>query len=121
VDDATAASSPLAPPAGAWDGAWEAALDELELSLDEAERLLGATGADGISAPTAWTPPSIPVPLPAAMLDRAQDLVARQQIVMTRTVAAMTETRRSLALVDRVNDVTAVRRTDRPVYVDVRA
>jgi hypothetical protein len=106
---------------GAWDGAWEAALDELELSLDEAERLLGATLGDELEVPGPWTPPTIPAPVPAAMLDRAQELVARQQLVVTRTVAAMTENRRNLALLDRVNDVTSVRRTDRPVYVDVRA
>jgi hypothetical protein len=108
-------------PGSGWDGAWEAALDDLELSLDEAERLLGATLVDEVEVPTAWTPPAIPAPLPAAMLDRAQELVARQQLVVTRTVAAMTENRRNLALLDRVNDVSVVRRTDRPVYVDVRA
>ncbi|NUS50560.1 MAG: hypothetical protein HOQ22_05895 [Nocardioidaceae bacterium] len=106
-------------PDGGWDAAWEQALDELERTLDHTERLL--LGADDLPAADAWTPPVIPAPLPAAMLDRAVALNARQQLLISRTVAAMSDSRRNAALVDRVADATGARRTDRPVYVDLRA
>ena len=105
---------------GIWVAAWEAALDELELSLDEAERLLEDRIADEVVTPRGWVPPAIPAPLPAPLVQRARDLQARQQLVLAATVAVMSDARRNVALLDRVADVSGNRRAERPVYVDVR-
>jgi multidrug resistance efflux pump len=115
----------------AWDVAWEAALDELELSLEESERLLRATPADAAAAElvvrqdgtsvSAWTPPSLATPLPAEMLDRAQTLLARQAELIGQTMAAMSRTRLDIEMVGRVSGTPRSGRSVGAVYLDVRA
>jgi hypothetical protein len=108
-----------AEPGTGWTVAWTAALDELELTLEETERLLGSDQTP--SAPAPWSPPELAAPLPAELLDRAQSLLARQHELIGRTVTAMTGTRQNIALLDKVADVTGVRRSAQSVYLDVRA
>ena len=115
----------------AWDVAWEAALDELELSLEESERLLRATPADAAAAElvvrqdgtsvSVWTPPSLATPLPAEMLDRAQTLLARQAELIGQTMAAMSRTRLDIEMVGRVSGTPRSGRSVGAVYLDVRA
>ncbi len=105
---------------GAWDSAWEAALDELELTLAETERLLA--GEDPATVPVApWTPPQLDSPLPAEMVARATSLLGRQQNLAERTARAMSDTRHAMAYVARVADASGTRQPARPVYLDIRA
>jgi hypothetical protein len=107
------------PPDGlTWTAAWTAALDELELTLDQTEELLG--GADPV-VPAPWSPPQLAAPLPPELLARAQDLLARQREVMAQTATAMSGARQSLALVGKVADAGGARRPAHAVYLDVRA
>jgi hypothetical protein len=116
---------------GDWDLAWEAALDELELSLQEAEQLLSATPAaapagelvvrpDGSPA-RGWVPPQLNGPMPPEMLERAQDLLARQAELIGATMAAMASTRVNRDLVGRISGTPRTGRTSGAVYLDIRA
>jgi hypothetical protein len=105
-------------PAG-WGTAWSAALDDLELTLEETERLL--SGDPGLSTPAPWTPPELGGPLPEELLTRAQTLLQRQQQVIARTTETMTGARKNKALLGKVADVAGVRRPAQAVYLDVRA
>jgi hypothetical protein len=114
----------------AWDVAWEAALDELELSLEESERLLRATPEDAAAADlvvrqdgtlASWVPPALSAPLPPEMLERAQTLLARQAELIGATMAAMSRTRLDIEMVGRVSGAPRSGRSVGAVYLDVRA
>ena len=102
-----------------WNAAWESALDDLELTLEETEHLLqgGQPLSDAVE-PVAWAPPVMPCPLPAEMVDRARELLGRQQDLILRTTQAAASARTSASYVDRVTDNRA---GARPIYVDVSA
>ena len=106
-----------------WTTAWSAALDDLELTLAQTERLLG--GDVGDAAATAevapWSPPQLAAPLPPELLERAQLLLARQQQLIAETSLAMTGNRRSTAFLGRVSDASGGRRAAHAVDLDVRA
>jgi hypothetical protein len=116
---------------GDWDRAWEAALDELELSLQEAEQLLhaapeAATAGELVvrqdgTAVRGWVPPQLNTPMPPEMLERAQDLLARQAELIGATMAAMASTRVNRDLVGRISGAPRSGRTTGAVYLDVRA
>ncbi|MGF1660905.1 MAG: hypothetical protein ACFCVG_00290 [Kineosporiaceae bacterium] len=109
--------------------AWDLALDGMEADLERVERTLAGAravpdsgedpGAD--SVPQTWTPPPA---LPSGLADedlavlrrRLATLQGRQNALVSRLTAAMTENRRHRALLDR-----AARGDDRPLYVDRRA
>lgn len=57
--------------------AWLALLDELERSLGEAA--LGTSGVDLNPAGEGWSPPAGIGPLPADLVDRAQDILGGQR------------------------------------------
>ena len=99
-----------------WNAAWESALDELELTLEETEHLL--QGGHPPVAATGWTPPAMPCPLPAEMADRARALLARQQDVIVRAARAAATARTGASYVDRVAENRAA---SRPIYLDVSA
>ena len=102
-----------------WNAAWESALDDLELTLEETEHLLRGEHPHPQDGP-AWTPPVLPGPLPPDMADRARELLARQQDVIARTAQAAHSARTSVKMVDRLTDhSTPTRRTS--LYVDVSA
>ena len=97
-----------------WRAVWEAALDELELSLDAADRLLA--GVDGSPLP-AWVPPQVPGPMPADLRTRALLLHHRQQAAVAATTEAVTAVRRQAALAGRMHTGAE----QQPVYVDITA
>ena len=99
-----------------WNAAWESALDDLELTLEETEHLL--QGGQPPVDPAAWVPPVMPCPLPAEMVDRARELLGRQQDLILRTTQAAASARTNASYVDRVTDNRA---GARPIYVDVSA
>ena len=68
--------------------AWERILDGLEADLVRSESALGAAPdvPDG-----SWTPPEGAPPLPAALLPRARDLLARQEALQAPLAAALHE------------------------------
>jgi hypothetical protein len=103
-----------------WGTAWTAALDDLELTLEQTEQLLRGdhSGVPAIAEP--WTPPQMASPLPPELLERAQALLARQHQLMAQTATAMSGARQSLALVSKVAG-SGVRRPAQAVYLDVRA
>ncbi len=115
----------------AWDAAWTAALDELELSLEESERLLRSTPEDAPpaelvvrpdgSAVLGWAPPTLNTPMPPELLDRAQALLARQAELIGQTMAAMSSSRSHLDLLGRVSGSPRSGRSVGAVYLDVRA
>ena len=99
-----------------WNAAWESALDDLELTLEETEHLLQGGQPPVDSA--AWVPPVMPCPLPAEMVDRARELLGRQQELILRATQAAASARTNASYVDRVTDNRA---GARPIYVDVSA
>jgi hypothetical protein len=114
-----------------WDAAWAAALDELELTLEETEQLLRATPAEASAAElvvrpdgtavAGWVPPQLNAPMPPAMLERAQGLLARQAELIGQTMAAMSSARTNIDLVGRISGTPRTGRTVGAVYLDVRA
>lgn len=97
-----------------WRAEWEAALDELELSVEVAEQLLA-----GVAVPLpAWAPPQLDGPLPAELLPRAQDLFRRQQEAIVQVTTASASTRQQIELTRRMGDSTT---NHTPVYLDVTA
>jgi hypothetical protein len=95
---------------------WESVLDDLERQVERAERLLASTQAEHLSA---WEPPTHLGPLPRHLVARAQVLLDRQQAVMARIPALLTETRQQLEVGRRIGQATV--RPTPPVYLDVTA
>jgi hypothetical protein len=117
----TGPAGPLERPG--WRDAWVRALDEAELGVAEAERLLAAVhaGASPDAAPDArssltgaWAPPTGLGPLPETLEERARIVLARQLAVAERLAAAAVQSRQQLAFA-RGADVTA---PTRPLFVD---
>lgn len=105
----------------AWAAAWAAALDELELTLDHADRLLRGEDpgpADVALAWTPWTPPALEGPMPVDLRTRALALHHRQQRLIRATAEAATALRRQAALTSRMSTAPA---GPAPVYLDITA
>ena len=100
-----------------WASAWAAALDELELSLDETERLLRGEAAGGTTlAP--WAPPALHGPMPVDLRTRALALHHRQHQLMQTTADAASALRRQAELTSRMS---TAHRDPSPVYLDITA
>ncbi len=100
-----------------WDQAWSAALSDLELAADEAERLLSLAhlpSTTEVAQVSTWRPPHGLGPMPLSLRERAQALVDRQIDLARRTAEAARMSRRQA----RVADVLATRPPARPVYLD---
>ena len=117
---ATAATGPVgAGAAGPWYDAWCRALQAVELDVEAAEALVARLHAEQdegapaeVLAP-AWTPPSLPGPLPGDLAERAERVLQRQLDVSRRLAEAMAlarSHRRALAKLDASEPP--------PVYVD---
>jgi hypothetical protein len=104
-----------------WTSVWEAALDELELTLEQTERLLGGGDPQQAMEAAAWTPPQLDGPLPDGMLGRAQSLLSRQRELIGLTVTAMSDTQQNITLLGKVNAFAGSARTEPAVYLDLRA
>jgi len=104
-----------------WASAWAAALDALELSLDDTERLLRGehphAGTTAAPHATAWSPPALEGPMPVDLRTRALALHHRQQRVLRATAEAAAALRRQAELTERMS--TAPAKT--PVYLDITA
>jgi hypothetical protein len=99
-----------------WTSAWIAALDRLELDVDETERMLtGLPVSVAEAQEQRWTAPTDLGPLPMSLNERAMQINARQIEVARRIALALGATRREADLAHRLsqNDAAA-----RPVYVD---
>lgn len=95
---------------------WETVLDRLELDLILAERKLADPDAPD---PEPWSEPQLAGPLPADLVGRARDLLARQTSVRDRLTVATLSLRRHQDFTARVDRATT--RPGRPVYLDVDA
>jgi hypothetical protein len=101
-----------------WAAAWAVALDDLELSLDETERLLrGEAPLSGTTVPP-WTPPVLQGPMPVDLRTRALALHHRQQALIRAATDAALAMRRQWELTARVS---TARSGPRPVYLDITA
>lgn len=105
--------------AGDWDAAWSAALDDLELTLEQTEALL--RGELPEETPTPWTPATLPGSMPAHLVGRAQSLFSRQQELIRQAAAAAAGTKQQLTLLSKVAGITGARTPERSAYVDVSA
>lgn len=102
----------------AWETAWSAALADLELAADEAERVLTAAhlpDAAGVAL-AAWAPPVGLPPLPASLRERAAALLDRQLDLARRTAEAARMNRRHQRAVEAMR----ARPAAVPVYVDAQ-
>jgi hypothetical protein len=96
---------------------WEAALADLERTLDETAEVLAGGATDSVLEST-WTPPDLPGPMPRDLAARAHKLLTRQreQLAQARTAAA--DVRQNLSLLDKLTGKSA---QPTAVYVDLRA
>lgn len=108
-----------------WHDAWVAALDELELTLEQTERLLAQGYVDPPAAahqepvPAPWQPPRLEGPMPGDLRTRALALFHRQQQLIRQAAEARTSVRQQLSLLDRVAAGRRGTREEHPVYLDV--
>lgn len=100
-----------------WDGAWDAALDALEMDVAEAERMLTADHLADEPPRSAWTPPTGLPPLPAALVERARALLDRQLAVAEQLARAAALSRRHHRAAEAMRSVPPAP----PVYVDTPA
>lgn len=95
---------------------WVAALDELELEVERAERLAATSAVEHLAD---WVPPTGIGPLPHSLLARARALADRQQAVIARLTPMLDATRHQLQVGRRISGATT--QVAAPVYVDVTA
>jgi hypothetical protein len=100
-----------------WLAAWSAALDELEMDVEEAEAVL--TG-DHMLRETplrdAWRPPAGLGPLPLDLRPRADAILARQLATAENITRALATNRRQAAVTARIE--TGGQAAARPSYID---
>lgn len=102
-----------------WRDAWRGALDELELTLEQTERLLAGEVLDGPVG--GWTPPTLEGVMPAEYAVRARLLLGRQQALISETLTATVGVRQKIELLDKLTGSRRGAREERPVYVDLTA
>lgn len=102
-----------------WREAWKGALDELELTLEQTERLLAGGVPD--RPVESWSPPPVEGAIPAEYAVRARLLLGRQQALITETLAATVGVRQKIELLDKLTGSRRGAREERPVYVDLTA
>ena len=114
-----ARNTPAATTDAAARAGWAAALDALELSLDDAARAMTvSSSADGgaVSTPPSWTPPRDLGALPTELAARVQDLLTNQRKLIGELEQARTLTLRHLTA---VRSVPPERDARASVYLDV--
>lgn len=104
----------------AWAAEWAAALDELELTLEQTERLLAGEVPEQDTGTTVapWAPPALEGPMPVDLRTRALSLHHRQQQLIRATADAAVAVRRQARLASRMS---TARPEPSPVYLDVNA
>ncbi len=98
-----------------WDAAWEAALAQLELDVEVAERMLAHDHVPQPADP--WAPPTNLGPLPAELADRARALLGRQLEVGRRLAEAALLAKRHGQVAQAMRAVPP----SVPVYIDTPA
>lgn len=106
-------------PAKSAEEAWTDALDEMELTLDIAERLLRGHHPDIAVLAAPWDTPEVSGPMPKSLQKRARKLLHRQSALIQETAQAAALTRQQIALLAKVADAGRKHLRDRPAYVDV--
>lgn len=101
------------------DEAWVSALDDMELTLDIAERLLRGHHPDIAVLAAPWDTPEVNGPMPKSLQRRARKLLHRQSALIRQTAEAAALTRQQIALLAKVADAGRRHLRDRPAYVDV--
>ena len=99
--------------------AWIAALEEMELTLDIAERLLRGHHPDIAVLAAPWDTPEVAGPMPKSLHRRARKLLHRQSALIRETAEAAALTRQQIALLAKVADAGRKHLRDRPAYIDV--
>lgn len=99
-----------------WNAAWEAALQALELDVEQVERTLALRDI-ALDPPDPWRPPSGLGPLPAALADRARALLDRQIEVSRRVAEAAALARRHARAAQAMRSAPEAS----PVYLDTPA
>lgn len=112
----TAPVPPATDVSPAWDAAWEAALEALELDVAEVEHTLTLRDI-ALDPPEPWTPPVGLGPLPLALVDRARALLERQIEVSRRVAEAAALARRHAHAAQAMRAAPEAS----PVYVDTPA
>jgi hypothetical protein len=101
--------------------AWEQAIDALERDVLLTERLAAdpaATITQGLELPSGWVPTGLDGTVPAALAERARDLLHRQTYAREQLARALELTRLELGRVRR--PATAARAAG-PAYLDISA
>lgn len=96
---------------------WETEIDRLELEVIRSERLLR-----GLQATPAepWQPPAVASPIPPDLLERATELLERQEDARAALGAALADAQRQVACADRVARLTG-RSLRQRVHFDLEA
>lgn len=98
---------------------WAAALDELEVTVTVATRLLDGETVD--EELPVWNPPQGLGPIPVIHVRRAQHLLARQRELISRAAAAKVGVRQKVELLDRLTGAGQGAQPRTPLYVDLTA
>ena len=102
-----------------WREAWKGALDELELTLEQTERLLAGEVPD--RPVESWCPPPVEGAIPVEYAVRARLLLGRQQALIAETLTATVGVRQKIELLDKLTGSRRGAGEERPVYVDLTA
>lgn len=97
--------------------AWQVTLDRLELDVMRTERALAS---DGDVRTDQWDVPADHGPIPEDLRQRAQDIAARQQVLLEQISTRLGQTLRQQAVTDQISR-SSTRNPQQPVYVDVNA
>ena len=99
--------------------AWGAALDELEVTVTIAERIIDGDEVD--EELPGWNPPQGLGPIPVIHVRRAQRLLARQRELISRAAVARLGVRQKVELLDRLTGAGQGGQPRTPLYVDLTA
>ncbi|XVU24969.1 hypothetical protein ACQPZJ_48565 [Actinoplanes sp. CA-054009] len=101
---------------GGWHGAWNAALDELELDVAAVEAMLDDEHRNAETPPASlWKPPTELGALPLELKPRADEILTRQLKAAQEIARRLTANRQQIAVTTRIETGEAVKR---PLYVD---
>lgn len=96
---------------------WESEVDRLELDVIRTERLV--KGLENLPAEP-WSAPVLPGPMPSDLVERARELILRQEAAQAALGNALSAAQRQVAYADRVIEFTG-RGPASPVYLDRQA
>lgn len=83
--------------------AWEQALDALERDLEQAEEIIDRRESGQAAEILEWAVPDLSSRLPAALVERATQLAARQRVLIERLPDAIAAVRRQSAVTTKMS------------------